>query len=107
MKKLTHLIFAMLVLSCSLNYAMAAENRVGKDSVVSMTAKQTMRLEVITRRVEEIKLIDKSDLTRADKKALKTELRQLKKEARGMAIGGVFLTVLSLLAVIVLLILLL
>jgi hypothetical protein len=107
MKKLTRLILAMLILACSLNYASAAEKISKKDPVVSLTAQQKARVQVITNRVMEIKSMDKSKLTKEDKKALRSELKKLKKEARGMAVGGVFLTVLSLLAVIVLLILLL
>jgi hypothetical protein len=107
MKKLQHLIFVMLLLTCSLGYASGADKTPVKEPVTSLTVQQQLRLQVISRRLTEIKAIDKSKLSRADKKALKVELRGLKKEARGMAAGGVFLTVGSLLAVIVLLILLL
>lgn len=107
MKKIIRLIFAILILTCSINSASAVENGAAKHAEVPLSAQQELRLGIITGRVKEIKSMDKSHLSRAEKKALKTELKQLKKEAKGMAVGGVFLTVLSLLAVIVLLILLL
>lgn len=107
MKKLTHLIFIILLFSCSLNYVSAAEMRLEKDPVGSLTPQQQVRLQLITKRVMEIKTMDKSGLSRNDRKSLRIELRQLKKEARGIAAGGVFLTVGALLVVIILLILLL
>lgn len=106
MKKVKRLIFISLILSGSLNYASAAIGP-GKDPVKSLTPQQTVRLEQITLRVTEIKSMDKSQLNRSDRKALRIELRELKKEAKAIAAGGVFLTVGALLAVIVLLILLL
>lgn len=107
MKKLPLIVLAILILTCSLGYASATVRTVEKDPVESLTPQQKVRLQIITLRVKEIKSIDKSELNRDEKKSLRTELKQLKKEARGMAAGGVFLTVGSLLAVIVLLVVLL
>lgn len=56
-------------------------------------------------RLNEIKKMDKSKLSSSEKKALRKELRTIKREA--MKSSGVFLTVGALLVVIVLLILLL
>lgn len=65
------------------------------------------RLIEISRRVEEIKSINRSSLNSQEKKALRQELRSLKKETAAIGAGGVLLTVGSLLVVILLLILLL
>lgn len=105
MKKLIPLFFFSLILSSSLNYASAAGRE--NDPVKPLTSQQKVRLELITKRVTEIKSMDKSELSRDDKKSLRKELRELKKEANRIAAGGVFLTVGALLVVIVLLILLL
>jgi hypothetical protein len=51
--------------------------------------------------------MDRSNLSRTERKALKKELRDLNKQSAAMASGGVFLTVGALLIVIVLLLLLL
>ena len=66
-----------------------------------------LRLIEISKRVEDIKSIDKSNLNRQEKKALRQELRSLKKETAAIGAGGTLLTVASLLVVILLLILLL
>lgn len=106
MKKLTHSVFAILILS-SLQHDVSAAVVPGKDPVESLSPAQKARLQVITDRVMEIKSIDRSTLSRLDRKSLRTELRELKKEASRIAAGGVFLTVGALLVVILLLILLL
>lgn len=106
MKKFARLVFAILILSCSLQYASAAV-MTEKVPQESLTSQQKVRLQLITKRVMEIKSIDKSKMSRQDRKSLRAELRELKKEASGIAAGGVFLTVGALLAVILLLILLL
>ena len=56
--------------------------------------------------VEEIKKMDKSDLSRAEKKELRKELRELKSQARAMG-GGVYLSVGAIIIIILLLILIL
>jgi len=73
---------------------------------VEMTAEQKVQLERITNRVEEIKAMDKSNLSRAEKKELRKELRTMKKEARAMG-GGVYLSVGAIIIIILLLILIL
>lgn len=71
-----------------------------------LTSEQKVRLEQIVRRVEEIRTIDRSGLTRAERKQLKEELRQLKQEAKVMK-GGVYLSVGAIIIIILVLILLL
>ena len=107
MKKLMSLILTALILTSSFNYALGSTIKEDKVSEKPMTPVQQIRMQVITKRVEEIKSMDKSQLTRQEKKSLRTELRSLKKEAAGIAAGGVFLSVGALLVVILLLILLL
>ncbi len=61
------------------------------------------RTQELTRRLEEIKAMDKSQLSARERKALRQEVRQIKKAAR----GGIYLSVGAILVVVLLLILLL
>lgn len=71
-----------------------------------LTPEQQARIAAIEKRVSEIKALDKSSLTRADRKALKKELRDMKKEAKAIR-GGVYLSVGAIIIIILLLIILL
>jgi Skp family chaperone for outer membrane proteins len=78
-----------------------------KERVANMTEEQKKaRLEEIKARVYEIKHMDKSSLTRAERKALKKELKEMNKEARVVS-GGVYLSVGAIIIIILVLILIL
>lgn len=64
------------------------------------------KLERLTKRIEEIKAMDKRSLTKAERKALKKEVRDIRDEAKALS-GGVYISIGALLIVILLLILLL
>lgn len=75
-----------------------------KESKV-ISAEDLKRMEEIEARVLEIKEMDFSTLDRAEKKAIKTELKELNKEAkRG---GGLYLSLGAIIVIVLLLILLL
>ena len=77
-----------------------------KERVARMTDEQKKaRAEEIKRRVYEIKDMDKSKLSKEDRKALRKELKEMKKEAR--AIHGIYLSVGAIIIIILLLILIL
>lgn len=103
MKKLIYSLILIFTLGISANTVSAAENNKAK---TEMTAEQKVQLERITNRVEEIRHMDKSDLSRAEKKELRKELRELKSQARAMG-GGVYLSVGAIIIIILLLILIL
>ena len=66
------------------------------------------RAEIIVNRVEEIRVMDKSTLSRIEKKALKEELKDLKKEAKEMGLDSrVSISVGALIIIILLLIIIL
>jgi hypothetical protein len=69
------------------------------------TSTTDSRVEEMTKRLEEIKAMDKSNMTHADKKALRQEVRQMKKEAREAR--GVYISIGALIIIILLLILIL
>lgn len=64
------------------------------------------KLERLTKRIEEIKAMDKRSLTKAERKALKKEVRDIRDEAKALS-GGVYISIGALLVIILLLILLL
>lgn len=90
------------MLAISANSVSAAP---AKDKV-ELTAEQKVQLDKIVNRVEEIKAMDKSNMSRAEKKELRNELREMKKQARAMG-GGVYLSVGAIIIIILLLILIL
>lgn len=61
------------------------------------------RTQAITQRLEEIKALDRSNLSARERKALRQETRELKKAAR----GGVYLSVGAILIIVLILILIL
>lgn len=80
MKKLLYtltLVFTLSTLSNAVN-----ANPVAKDNPkTELTTEQKAELEHITKRVEEIKAMDRSSLTKAERKALRKEVKELKKRA--------------------------
>jgi len=82
-------------------------NRPNKERVERMTDEQKMvRLEEIRARVSAIKEMDKSGLSRSERKAVKKELREMRKESKEMK-GGVYLSIGAIIIIILLLILIL
>lgn len=71
-----------------------------------MTESQKVRIEEISQRVEEIKNMDRSQLSRQERKDLRNELLDMKKEAKAVS-GGVYLSVGAIIIIILLLILIL
>jgi len=110
MKSRIYAIFIGMLLAVTVTSSFAAnidDKRPKKDRVErrSDANARHARLEQIKSRVDEIKRMDKSTLTKAEKKALKGELKDLKKEAR--ATKGVYLSVGAIIIIILLLILIL
>jgi hypothetical protein len=89
MKKLIYSFALIFMLGLTMNTVSAATT---KDKV-EMT-------------MEEIKAMDKSHMSKAERKELRKELREMKKEARAMG-GGVYLSVGAIIIIILLLILIL
>jgi len=71
-----------------------------------LTEEQKTRLEALQKRIVEIKAMDKSQLSRADRKELRRELKDLRKEVRRMG-GKSFVIVLGVLVAVILLLILL
>ncbi len=113
MKKFTVFIsFTMMLFLLSLN-GMAATMVVNSDNTDKIATTTTLtpeqkqaRVAEITIRVNQIRDMDKSQLTRADKRALRAELRSLKAESNSNG-GGIYLSVGAIIIIILLLILIL
>ena len=74
---------------------------------VVLTAEQQARIVQIDARVHEIKAMNLASLSRQERKALRKEVIQLKKEAGGIATGGVYLSVAAIIIILLVLILIL
>jgi uncharacterized protein (DUF2141 family) len=83
-----------------------AENVFKPKEKVELTAEQAKQAEVMMNRLEEIKAMDKSNMTRAEKKALRKEVKSIKMAMADLN-GGVYLSVGAIIIIVLLLILLL
>lgn len=104
MKRLIYSLVLVFTLAISANTVSAA-GKVDKIKT-EMTAEQQIQLKQITNRVQEIKSMDKSNLSKSERKELRQELRGLKKQANALG-GGVYLSVGAIIIIILLLILIL
>ena len=100
MKKRIYFLALAFMLMLSAPSVMAKDAKSKPD----MTENQKARLVEITRRAEEIKSMDRSELNREERKALRNELQEMKKEAKAMS-GGVYLSVGAIIIILLVLIL--
>ncbi len=77
MKKLLY----TLILAFTLSTAVNANPVVKENPKTELTTEQKAELAQITKRAEEIKAMDRSTLTKAERKALRKEVKELKKRA--------------------------
>lgn len=103
-KKLVPVITFLLAMICTLPVMATA---ISAPVTTSIPVKgEDPRAAQLKQRLEEIKNMDKSSLTRADKKDLRKEVKGIRKEMKTIS-GGVYLSVGAIIIVILLLILLL
>ena len=86
----------------------ASSSLIAPDSSQTNSAPNTenARVQQLQQRLEEIKNIDRSEMTRLEKKGLRKEVKGIKKESKELS-GGVYLSVAAIIIIILLLILLL
>lgn len=85
-----------------------ASANTGETPVTELTEQQiALRMSAMTKRVDEIKKMNRSLLTKQEKKELKKELKEMNKAAKAMGQGGVYLSVGAIIIIILLLILIL
>lgn len=99
------LMVALLSLTAAPSYATAHET----DPVTNAAKnnpEEAERAKLLIKRLEEIKAMDKSNLTRVEKKELRKEVRAIKADLRSTG-NGVYLSIGAIIIIILLLILLL
>jgi hypothetical protein len=104
-KKVIYMMTAVLLVSF-VPTTSKAENLLKPKEKVELTAEQAKQAEVMMNRLEEIKAMDKSNMTRAEKKALRKEVKSIKMAMADLN-GGVYLSVGAIIIIVLLLILLL
>ncbi len=97
--------FALTTSTAGASNAIAVNNRAKEK--IELTAEQQARIDALKRRVVEIKGIDRSKLTKQERKDLRAELKEMNKEAKAIQGRGVFLSIGAIIIIILLLILLL
>lgn len=103
MKKFIYSLVLLFTLAVSTNTVSAADNKKPK---TEMTAEQKAQFDKLVNRVEEIRNMDKSNLSREEKRALRKELKEMKQQARVLE-KGVYLSVGAIIIIILLLIIIL
>jgi len=103
MKKFIYALVLVFTLGISTSTVSAADHKTPK---TELTTDQKVQLEKLMNRVEEIRSMDKSNLTKDEKKALRKELKEMKAAANGLN-QGVYLSVGAIIIIILLLILIL
>ena len=102
------LLFVVMASFTWYNPSMASIKTPVNDPVKTLSDEEiAIRMTEMRKRVEEIKSIDRSSLTKEERKALKKELRDMNKEARAFGERGVYLSVGAIIIIILLLILIL
>jgi hypothetical protein len=85
----------------------AADKKTLKAKVENMTEEQKeARFVEMKQRVEEIKNMDKSSLSKNEKKQLRNELKDMNQEAKAIGRGGIYISTAALIIIILLLIIL-
>lgn len=103
MKKLCYsLLFFTFVYASA---AFAGEHRPNTRDVSAISTYEKNRIQQIETRIMEINLMDKSKLSTVERRALRKEVQQMRKEMKGFTSGGVYLSVAAIIIIILVLIL--
>ena len=107
MKKLTTYAMAAFLMLSILPMQLSAMPGTTPVTTPTTTPVESAEVRVLTARLTEIKEMDLSNMKSSEKKALRKEVRSIKKELKEQASGGVYLSVGAILIIVLLLILLL
>ena len=100
------LFFSLRGLSEGVTHTGSALDLPSREAIANMNeAQKEALIQQMKDRVEEIKAMHKSQLTKEDRKELRSELRAMKKESR--AVTGVYISIGALIIIILLLIIIL
>lgn len=106
MKTILNLRMALVLVFLACTTPTFANPVVPVNSEISNTPSDAAKTEVLLNRLNEIKAMDKSNLTREEKKALRKEVKEIKATMKATG-GGVYLSVGAIIIIILLLILIL
>ena len=106
MKKITIYLMTAVSLLSFVPTTSKAEVKTNSKEKIELTAEQAQQAQVMMNRLEEIKIMDKSEMTRVEKKALRKEVKTIKAAMSDLS-GGVYLSVGAIIIIVLLLILLL
>ena len=98
--------FRIVPLALLLSIALPAAATVAGPTPLSRPVTEDPRAQQLVQRLETIRDMDKSELSRSEKKDLRKEVKEIKKEMKVIK-GGVYLSVAAIIIIILLLILLL
>ena len=104
MKK--RIIYLMIIMFSLSTFTSVNATGIDPKATTTKTAEMTPEMRVMLNRLEEIKEMDKSEMSRAEKKELRKEVRAIKAEANASG-NGLYLSVGAIIIIILLLILLL
>lgn len=97
----------LFVLNAGTASASIVADKPSKERINELTDEQKARIDALKRRVEEIKDMDRSTLSKAERKGIRQELKEMNKEAKAIQGKGVYLSVGAIIIIILLLILIL
>jgi len=108
MKAKIYSLLTVLMLAFTFSSPVSAANAADKPTMNLSEAEVEVRMNEMRQRVNEIKELRKTgDLSRAERKELRKELREMNKEAKAIGGRGVYLSVGAIIIIILLLILIL
>jgi hypothetical protein len=107
-KKIFYFLLTFLFVTSAITANASSVNKAIKEKVAGMTeAQKEERIQQIKQRVEEIKAMDKSHLSKIERKDLRDELRNMKKEVKAVGHGGIYISIGALLIILLVLVLVL
>lgn len=107
MKNISRIFVSGLILSLSILNTSVIASDITLPSRNKTAQQDQIKSQQVWTRIQEIKAMDKANLSREERRELRKELRELKKEARPVTSGGVYLSVGAILLIILALIILL
>jgi hypothetical protein len=106
MKTITQLKVLVLLLILATTSPMLANNIPNEKAPITNTAEEKAKVDLMVKRIKEIRDMNKSDLSREERKALRKEVREIKATLKA-GNNGVYLSVGAIIIIILLLILIL
>ena len=101
------LVLLLTMIGSSVPAFAATNTEPPKEKKAELTEEQKARIETLTKRVEAIKAMNRSKMSRVERAELRKELRDINKEAKAIRGQGIYISLGALLVIVLLLILLL